>query len=70
MAPKATVSIPLPEGMSETDFMKLFTTFQKSRVIGKQRDTATRAAMKRLIDGHKPEYDRLYNEEYAKVGGV
>lgn len=67
---KGTVSIPLPAGMSEEEFLKLFGTFQKARITGKQKDTATRAAMKRIVAAHQPEYDRFYAEEYTKAGGA
>ena len=70
MPKEESVSIPLPAGMTKEEFLKLFSTFQKARVTGKQRDTAIRAATKRLIAAHQPEYDRYYNEEYAKAGGV
>ena len=64
------VSINLPPGMTADDFQKAFATFQKARVAGKVRDTATRSAMKRLITAHQREYDGFYDEEYAKAGGT
>lgn len=67
---KGTVSVPLPPGMDAATFLKLFGTFQKARITGKQKDTATRASVKRLIDAHSPEYDRIYAEEYATAGGA
>ena len=70
MPKEGQVTLPLPPGMSEEDFLKLFGTFQKQRVTGKAKDTATRTAVKKLITAHQAEYDRYYNDEYAKSGGV
>jgi len=70
MAKEAQVTFPLPPGMSEEDFRKLFATFQKLRITGKARDTAARTAMKKLITLHQVEYDGYYKDEYAKAGGV
>lgn len=70
MADAKNVQVPLPPGMSQDEFLKLFNTFQKARVTGKARDTATRASVKTLITRHQAEYDALYAEEYAKAGGT
>lgn len=67
---KGTVSVPLPANMTEDEFLKLFGTFQKARITGKQKDTATRATMKKITTAHQAEYDRIYAEEYAKAGGT
>ena len=65
--PEEKVSIPLPEGMTKEEFLKLFQTFQKARVTGKVKDTATRASIKRLIENHQAEYNSIYGEEYSKA---
>jgi len=54
--------------MSEAEFVKIFSTFTKARIAGKQRDTATRAAHKRLIAAHEAEYNKYYAEEFKKQG--
>jgi len=61
------VSITLPENMTEEQFTQLFGTFQKQRVTGKLKGTATGKALKRLVSLHQPEYDGIYEEEYAKA---
>ena len=61
------VSITLPEGMTEEQFTSLFGTFQKQRVTGKLKGTATAKAIKRLIALHQPEFDGIYDDEYAKA---
>lgn len=61
------VSVTLPEGMTEDEFTALFGTFQKQRVTGKIKGTATGKAIKRLIGLHQPEYDGIYDDEYAKA---
>ena len=70
--PGKKVSVDLPEGMDEAQFAQLFGTFQKQRITGKLKGTATTKAVKRLIVAHQPEYDRFYDEEYeaAKKAGV
>jgi len=62
------VAVPLPPGMSEAEFVKIFSTFTKARIAGKQRDAATRAAHKRLIAAHEAEYNKYYAEEFKKQG--
>lgn len=61
------VQITLPPGMSAEDFQKAFASFQKSRIATQVRDKAVRAATKRLVDLHKPEYDKYLAEETKKV---
>jgi len=61
------VQITLPEGMNEEQFTALFGTFQKQRITGKLKGTATGKAIKRLVGLHQAEYDGLYNDEYAKA---
>ena len=51
--------IKLPEGMSASEFEKLFGTFMKQRVSTAARDKAVRTATKQLVDAHKAEYDKL-----------
>jgi hypothetical protein len=63
----AEVKIPLPEGMSQEDFLKLFNTFQKQRVATGARDKAVRSATKDLIALHKPEYEKIL-EKYLPKG--
>lgn len=56
------VEIQLPkelQGKSEAEVKKLFNTFLNQRVTGQAKDKANRAAMKDLIDAHKPEYEKL-----------
>ena len=54
-----TTQVPIPEGMTQEEFMKAFASFQKQRITGKARDMAIRGAMKQLIANHKVEYDGL-----------
>ena len=61
------VSITLPEGMTEEQFTGLFGTFQKQRIDGKIKGTATTKAIKRLIALHQPEYDGIYDDEFTKA---
>lgn len=72
MPAEKKVSITLPEGMDEAQFTQLFGTWQKQRVTGKQKGTATAKAIKRLIANHQDEYDDIYDDEYkrAKAAGV
>lgn len=65
--PGPEVTITLPEGMSEADFAKAFASFQKSRVATAVRDKAVRAAVKDLINAHKPEYEG-YVKKYMPKG--
>jgi len=53
--------------MDEAKFNQLFSTWQKQRIQGKLKGTATTAATKRLISLHQEEYNRLYEEEYANA---
>jgi len=62
------VQVSLPSGMSETEFLKLFGTFQKQRIDTARRDKATRSALNLLKDAHKDEYDKIYGVEIAKQG--
>lgn len=64
------VSVPLPPGMAQDEFLKLFKTFQNARIVGKQKDTAFRATLAKMKDLHAAEWDRIYAEEYTKAGGV
>ena len=66
------VSITLPEGMSEEQFTGLFGTFQKQRIDGKIKGTATGKAIKRLIVKYQSEYDGIYDDEFtkAKAAGI
>lgn len=70
MPKEGQVTLPVPPGMTEEQFLKLFQTFQSQRITGKAKGTATSAAHKRLIEAHQAEYDRYYKEEYAKAGGA
>lgn len=65
--PAGKVMVTLPEGMDEAKFNELFGTFQKQRVTGKLKGTATTKAVKRLITAHQAEYDGFYDDEYAKA---
>jgi hypothetical protein len=58
--------IQLPEGMTMEEFMKVFESFQKQRVAGKDRDKSIRIATQVTIAAHKAEYDK--NLELAKAG--
>lgn len=57
--PENKVSIQLPPGMSEAQFMKAFETFQNARITATIRDKAVRASIKELIENHRPEYENL-----------
>lgn len=61
------VTITLPPGVTPEQFNKSYASWENQRVATKQRDEATRKALGRLRDAHKPEYDKYYKEEYAKV---
>lgn len=63
----AEVKIPLPEGMSQEDFLKLFNTFQKQRVATGARDKAVRSATKDLITAHKAEYEKILEKYLPKT---
>lgn len=67
--PKQQISVPLPPGMSQEEFLKLFGTFQKQRVEGKRKDTAFRATLSRIKTAHEAEWDRIFQEELAKASG-
>jgi hypothetical protein len=63
------ITITLPPGVSAEAYTKSYESWQNQRVATQQRDKATREALSRLKDAHKPEFDKLYAEEYKKVTG-
>ena len=63
----AKVPIELPEGMSAEEFSKLFGTWQKQRTEGQYKGKATAKAITRLKAAHSEDYQRFYDEEYAKA---
>jgi len=63
------ITITLPPGVSAEQYTKSYGSWQNQRIATTQRDKATREALGRLKDAHKPEFDRYYAEEYKKVTG-
>ena len=67
MPEEEKVQITLPPGMSKEAFEKAFASFQTSRVATQVRDKATRAATKKVVEAHKPEYEKYLAEETKKL---
>ena len=63
---KAEIEIPAGVNLEGIDLNKLFGTFLKSRISGQARDKGVREATKKLINAHKPEYERLLAAEMPK----
>jgi hypothetical protein len=63
----AKTPVELPEGMTVEEFTKLFGTFVKNRTEGQYKGKATAKAVTRLKAAHQADYDRFYEEEYAKA---
>ena len=62
------VEVTLPPGIDTPEqLFKMLAALEKQRFATQVRDKAVRGATKRLIEGHKPEYDKLLAEEVAKV---
>jgi hypothetical protein len=68
--PKEELGVPVPPGMNAEQVKKLWQTFLKQRVAGKQKDNAYRATVKRMKELHPAEWDKIYNEELAKQSGA
>jgi hypothetical protein len=63
-----TVTIPLPPGMTEEEYLKLFGTFEKVHIKGKAIGRAEGRAVRRLLNAHKDELLALRKEEWKKEG--
>lgn len=62
------VTVDLPPGMSQEQYLKMFATFRKNTERGEKIGTAEGIALKRLIVAHKDEYLDFRKEEWTKVG--
>lgn len=64
-----TVTVKLPEGMSQEQLLKSFASFQKTQVYTKKYDKAVRDALSALRKVHEPEYQTLLAAQ-MKVQGI
>ncbi len=62
-----TIQMTLPPGMTQEEFMKAFSSFQKQRISTASRDKATRSATKDLIALHKEEFEKILKKYAPKV---
>jgi acetoin utilization deacetylase AcuC-like enzyme len=63
-----TVSFELPPGMTQAEFIKAFSTFEKLKDKGVKIAKADGAALGRLKKAHAEEFLRIRIEEWKKVG--
>jgi len=61
-----TTQITLPPGMTQEEFLKAFSSFQKQRANTTIRDRGTRLATKDLIAAHKVEFENLLKKYQPK----
>jgi hypothetical protein len=63
-----TVTIEIPEGMTQGEFLKAMKSFEDQRLKAKKIARADGRALKRLRDARKEELLRYRREEWKKEG--